>query len=220
MTTSLAEQLKRLAIPQTKVLTDSKKRVSLLFDPLEAAKLSRDAVYDIGCAGLNELIKIDACFENFRHTLFENESKYVQRAVETKEVNKRLSKQIDKFLIHLSPYLLLKSAHQALEWLIIRYQIHDLNVKSLLALILPYHEANIFVRVLQLMDLQTVAMKPWSWLEPLQKNGMHLPKAVLINHAISDSSFLRFICKLTEKALKVSLSFFFLLFEIQSWINQ
>lgn len=47
--TSLANQLKALAVPHTQsLLGDDKKRVSLLFDPTEAANLDKEAVFDIG----------------------------------------------------------------------------------------------------------------------------------------------------------------------------
>jgi U3 small nucleolar RNA-associated protein 10 len=48
MSTSLAEQLKKLAVPQTSLLIQGKTRPSLLFDPREAAKFDRDTVYEIG----------------------------------------------------------------------------------------------------------------------------------------------------------------------------
>ena len=47
--TSLALQLKQLAVPHTAVsLVADKKRVSLLFDPKEAANLDREAVFALG----------------------------------------------------------------------------------------------------------------------------------------------------------------------------
>lgn len=47
--TSLANQLKSLALPHTQALLgDEKKRVSLLFDPTEAANLDREAIFAIG----------------------------------------------------------------------------------------------------------------------------------------------------------------------------
>lgn len=48
MTTSLAEQLKKLRTPQTGILLQDKKRASLLFDPREAANLDRETVLSIG----------------------------------------------------------------------------------------------------------------------------------------------------------------------------
>lgn len=46
--TSLSRQLKKLSAPQTSLLKLDKKKPSLLFDPLEAANLDRDAVFEIG----------------------------------------------------------------------------------------------------------------------------------------------------------------------------
>jgi U3 small nucleolar RNA-associated protein 10 len=56
MSTSLAEQLKKLAVPQTSLLIQGKTRPSLLFDPREAAKFDRDTIYEIG---------INLLFKNF-----------------------------------------------------------------------------------------------------------------------------------------------------------
>lgn len=54
MSTSLAEQLKKLAVPQTSLLIQGKTRPSLLFDPREAAKFDRETIYEIG---INVLFK-------------------------------------------------------------------------------------------------------------------------------------------------------------------
>lgn len=48
MSTSLAEQLKKLSVPQTSILIQGKVRPSLLFDPREAAKFDRDTFYETG----------------------------------------------------------------------------------------------------------------------------------------------------------------------------
>lgn len=46
--TSLAEQLKQLAAPQTALLLHSKKKASFLFDPKQAAELDKDTFYELG----------------------------------------------------------------------------------------------------------------------------------------------------------------------------
>lgn len=46
--TSLAQQLKYLTAPHTKLLTEKKKKPSLLFDPSEAASIDRATFYEIG----------------------------------------------------------------------------------------------------------------------------------------------------------------------------
>lgn len=141
--TSLAEQLRKLATPQTNVLFHRKTRPSLLFDPSEAAEIDRATFYEIGTIltifklylltifllkfssaginGLNELKEVNDVFEEFRLSLFDETSKNFERAVETFDVNHKLNKIIKKFLYLASPYFLLKPTQKALEWLIVRY---------------------------------------------------------------------------------------------------
>ena len=76
-------------------------------------------------SGLEELSNIDSAFNNYEDTLFNASSQNWERAIQTKEVNEKLDETIGKFLVHLSPYFLLKSAHKALEWLIYRWVFLD-----------------------------------------------------------------------------------------------
>lgn len=201
MTTSLEQQLKKLALPQTSLLQHDKKRASLLFDPKEAAGFNQDTFYDIGISGLKELIKLNVEFAAFENSLFSITSRQIQRAVEDKGVNIKLNKNIRRFLLLLSPYFLLKAAHKVLEWLIYRFSIHDYNKEELLKLILPYHETNIFVRVLQILNIRS-ENDHWHWLHPLRKHGIHLPKLTLFNHAANDTGFLKFISDMVLQAIK------------------
>lgn len=199
--TSLSEQLKRLALPQTSLLQRDKKRPSLLFDPKEAAGLKRETVYQIGLDGLEELISKNAAFEQFKNSIFHITSKKFERSVETAESNKKLDKVIRKFLLQLSPYFLLNCSHKALEWLINRYNIHEFNREDLLMAIMPYHESNIFVRVVQLMKFRD-QNDSWFFLKSIQKTGVHLTKQNLLNHAASDVYFLKFVSKFISLLVK------------------
>ncbi|KAF2881660.1 hypothetical protein ILUMI_24517 [Ignelater luminosus] len=201
MSTSLAEQLQRLAVPQTSVFKRDKKRASLLFDPKEAANLTKETVYQIGVDGLEELKNRNPVFQQFENTLFHITSKDFERSVESAESNQRLNKNIRKFLLLLSPHFLLNCSYKALEWLVHRYYIHEYNKEDLLMLILPYHETNIFVRALQLLNLREPNDK-WGWLKPLQKPGIHLPKQTLYNHAASDVYFLEFVSNFVLTTIK------------------
>ncbi|XP_018577691.1 HEAT repeat-containing protein 1 [Anoplophora glabripennis] len=201
MSTSLAEQLQRLAVPQTTVLKRDKKRASLLFDPKEAAGLKRETVYQIGLEGLEELISKNEVFSQFKNSLFHITSRDFERSVHDDEANHKLDKTIRKFLVLLSPYFLLNCSHKALEWLINRYSINEYNREDLLMLILPYHESNIFVRLLQLLRFKD-SRDSFYFLKALQKPGVHLPKQSLLQHAASDSSFLKFVTKYIKLLLK------------------
>ncbi|XP_073824259.1 HEAT repeat containing 1 homolog l(2)k09022 [Musca autumnalis] len=201
MSTSLFEQLQRLKAPQSGVIADPKRRASILFDPKEAASKDRRTIYDLGIHGLQELIVINPTFQQFEQTLFDENTLHMERSVEVKEVNDLLNRNIKKFLQHLSPYFLLRPSLLCLEWLVRRFQVHEYNCEELLALVLPYHETNAFVKVIQTFTLKE-SDKDWYWLKPLQKPGKPLAKSAILNRAATHKGFLNFICKTTTEAIK------------------
>ncbi|XP_034365745.1 HEAT repeat-containing protein 1 [Arvicanthis niloticus] len=200
--TSLAQQLQRLALPQTDPSLLSRHEVaSLLFDPKEAATIDRDTAFAIGCTGLEELLGIDPAFEQFETPLFSQLAKTLERSVQTKAVNKQLDENISSFLLHLSPYFLLKPAQKCLEWLIHRFHIHLYNVDSLIACVLPYHETRVFVRVIQLLKISNPKHK-WFWLSPVKQSGVPLARGTLVTHCYKDLGFMDFICSLVTRSVK------------------
>ena len=70
-------------------------------------------------SGQNGLAALGVEFEEFEASLF-GQSAGFERSIQTREVNEQLDKELDLFLIRLSPYLPLKSAQEALEWVIYR----------------------------------------------------------------------------------------------------
>lgn len=202
MTTSLAQQLQNLAAPQTSVtLADARSRASILFNPKEAATKDRRAIYEIGLSGLLELTAFNPTFKEFQLTLFDEATLTLERAVEQSDVNKLLDASIAKFLRLLSPYFLLRPAHMCFEWLLRRFQVHEYNRQEVMALIMPYHETNTFVQVLQTMRLRQ-SDEDWFWLRRLQRPGVPLSKTAIVNRAASVPAFLSFICRSTRKAVK------------------
>uniref|UniRef100_A0A3B3TWA1 HEAT repeat-containing protein 1 n=1 Tax=Poecilia latipinna TaxID=48699 RepID=A0A3B3TWA1_9TELE len=120
--TSLALQLKKLALPQSDPnLLRRKDVASLLFDPKDAATMDRSTFYALGCTGLEELLGIEPAFLEFHDTLFSPASMTLERSVQSKEVNEKLDAGISLFLTRLCPYFLLKPAHKCIEWLVHRY---------------------------------------------------------------------------------------------------
>ncbi|XP_065486544.1 HEAT repeat-containing protein 1 isoform X1 [Caloenas nicobarica] len=201
--TSLAEQLKRLALPQTDPsLLQRSEAASLLFSCREAAAIDRDTFFAIGCTGLEELMGIDPSFEVFQSSLFSSTSKGLERSVQSKAVNQQLDENISLFLIHLSPYFMLKPAQKCLEWLIHRFHIHLYNQDSLIGCVLPYHETKLFVRVIQLLDIKSPTHK-WHWMDPIRKPGVPLARGTVITHCYKDLNFMDFICRLVAKSVKV-----------------
>ncbi|NXG68188.1 HEAT1 protein, partial [Baryphthengus martii] len=204
--TSLAEQLKRLALPQNDPsLLNRSEVASLLFSCKEAAAIDRDTFFAIGCTGLEELMGIDPSFEVFQSSLFSSTSKGLERSVQSKAVNQQLNKNISLFLIHLSPYFMLKPAQKCLEWLIHRFHIHLYNQDSLIGCVLPYHETKLFVRVIQLLNIKSPTHK-WHWMDPIRKPGVPLARGTVITHCYKDLNFMDFICRLVAKSVKVVFS--------------
>lgn len=200
MTTSLAEQLQKLVVPQTSILKQEKSRPSLLFDKKHAAEISREVFYQIGLDGFEELKSKSLLFAPFENTLFHVTSKEYERSVQDAAANDRLNKQIRKFFCILSSYLSLTCAHKALEWLINRYSIHEYNRNDFFMLILPYHETNIFVRALQLIKIKDSG-DHLNWLKDVQRTGIHLSKSLLYTYAAKNPLFLKDIGDFMLQAL-------------------
>ncbi|KAM7370301.1 hypothetical protein PAMP_009861 [Pampus punctatissimus] len=209
--TSLAHQLKRLALPQSDPNLLTRREVtSLLFDPKDAASMDRSTFYALGCTGLEELLGIEPVFLEFQDTLFSRASLTLERSIQSKEVNEKLDAGISLFLIRLCPYFLLRPAHKCIEWLVHRYATNAAaamlvanlyNPDSLLACALPYHDTNMFVRVLQLLKIKDGSNR-WNWLHCLQKPGVPLARGTLITHCYTDLSFMDFICTMVTKSIQ------------------
>ena len=205
--TSLAKQLQQLQIPGSLPSTataKASKKSSLLFDSKEAADIDNETVFSIGLNGLEELKVIEPAFRMFEKSLFGDSSMSLERSLQTKDVNEKLDKHISKFLQYLSPYFLLKPAHKVLEWLIRRFQIHVHNVDSLVTCILPYHETNLFTRVLQLLSIKDPSSK-WNWLSPIKKAGVPLSKTAFLQHCITDTAFFSLICDMVMEGIKLEI---------------
>ena len=207
--TSLSAQLKSLQVPQSSLLSSvaDRRRVSFLYDSKEAANLDTETVYCLAMNGLEELKSIDLeTFESFELTLFSPTSLTFERAVQSKQVNEKLNMEIRRFLVHLSPYFMLKPAHKVFEWLVFRYQIHLYNVNDMFMCVLPYHETNYFVRALQMLNLEnrngSVGVSLWTWLLDNQKQGVALASSSLATHLYSDFSFLNFTIEYLNECLE------------------
>ncbi|XP_029184672.2 HEAT repeat-containing protein 1-like isoform X2 [Acropora millepora] len=205
MATSLAKQLQQLQIPITlfsAAASVTEKKASFLFDAKDAADIDNETVFSIGVNGLEELMTIEPAFSAFENLLFSESSKSLERTLQSKEWNEKLDKHIEKFLKYLSPYFMLKPSHKTLEWLIRRFQIHVFNVDSLMTCVLPYHETNLFVRLVQILPLKVPSSK-WHWLLPIQEASKPLSKTAFLQHCISDVTFLSLICNMVTDSKRL-----------------
>jgi len=203
--TSLAKQLKKLAIPgqpSFQQLTSKKRTPSFLFQPEDVADVTIDTIYSLAQNGLEEIISMDRSFVEYEESLFSDASKAFERTMQTSEVLAELDKKLSKFLRQLSPYFMLKPAHKCLEWLVRIYRVHCHNPDALMECVLPYYQTVLFARVVQLLPLKDHTLSKWAWLMPIKKSGSPLSKLTLIQHCLSDLSFLVFVCECVPASIK------------------
>ncbi|PAV59942.1 hypothetical protein WR25_17399 [Diploscapter pachys] len=178
--TSLEKQLESLRTATARQLTVERKHVSILFDQREAASHDRETIYKIGCTGLEHLRKIDSAVFDGPNRLFDESALNLNRSMLTKEENEQLDGEIGRFLFLVAPYLQHFACQQTLEWLIYRFQIHAYNAESLMLSLLPFHETNVFGRILSVLDFQFDSSKEWSFLKPYARKRSPVPFNALI----------------------------------------
>ncbi|PAV72364.1 hypothetical protein WR25_17023 isoform B [Diploscapter pachys] len=178
--TSLEKQLESLRTATARQLTVERKHVSILFDQREAASHDRETIYKIGCTGLEHLRKIDSAVFDGPNRLFDESALNLNRSMLTKEENEQLDGEICRFLFLVAPYLQHFACQQTLEWLIYRFQIHAYNAESLMLSLLPFHETNVFGRILSVLDFQFDSSKEWSFLKPYARKRSPVPFNALI----------------------------------------
>ena len=189
-TTSLSAQLKSLQSPATSQFTHSKGRPSFIYTYQEAAGIDCDTHYVHCLSGLDALERShpDLDLSHFRESLFTESSKSFERGLRSKEDNEVLDTVVESFLFQvITPYFLQESCHKILEYLIYKYYINEFNNDALILSVLPYHETNLFPKLLQtLPDMKDGSSKWKTILHLCQKKGAHLPKASLLQACISN----------------------------------
>ena len=200
--TSLASQLKQLQIPGLQQVVGKVSHVSILFDKEVASTLDMESIFNIGVHGFSQLVSIDSVFLEYEEMLFSQKSLHLQRIMESKDVNKKIDKTIREFLMLVSPYLQLQAAKKCLEWLVWRFQIQNFNRDSLMMCILPYHETQIFSRIIQ--HVHTISYGTvWEHLLSRLKKGGTINTQTLITHCHSNINLLSFVFDMTEYAVKL-----------------
>ncbi|OAF71214.1 hypothetical protein A3Q56_00999 [Intoshia linei] len=199
-TTALSEQFKQLRDANIKSkLTKSLKVASFLFTKSDVGEIDRQSMFALGLDGFEELIKIDKYYEKYRLDLFSSLSIINERTILSIEVNEKLSKCIDEYLLTVSCYLPLTCVHKTIEWLIYRFYVHEMNRSATFLAFLPHHQSKIFIRCMQVLNLHG----DFSWLKPLSKKGYMLEREFLINRCIQSVDFYLFILSPLEKIMDI-----------------
>jgi hypothetical protein len=116
MSSALAKQLEKLAnntVPK-------KEKASLVFSGKEAADIDAETIRIMALNAFQKLSDKNPAFIQFAFV-----TENIDRMTMTDAENSKLSKRIDLFLSHLSPYCL--EAQHVLEWLIRRFKSFNLT---------------------------------------------------------------------------------------------
>ena len=123
---SLKSQLSALSRnvprPVASMRHKAQRRVTILFSESEVEQLDVGKIHSIGVNGLLALKRLDSRFGAFESTLFAAASTELDRELQTEEVNAKLDQSLEQFLLLLSPFVLLKPAQKAFEYLLRRYR--------------------------------------------------------------------------------------------------
>ncbi|RDD43642.1 HEAT repeat-containing protein 1 [Trichoplax sp. H2] len=206
--TALVKQLQRLKSQQVVEYEnfDVRKKVSVLFQFKEAADFDDETIFALGVNGLQGLINANKRnFEEFANDLFHIDSQSVYRSQLTQDENEAISQRIRSFLLRLCPYFMLQAAMKCMEWLIRRYSIHQFNTDDVMVCILPYHQTQQFVRVLQVLPIAHDRSR-WNWLKNNRAQGVPLSSIILQQRCLSDLSILTLICRNLQDSLKYNIN--------------
>ncbi|VDM67017.1 unnamed protein product [Strongylus vulgaris] len=195
MATSLSSQLQSLRTATAKHQTVERQHVSLLFEKAEAKALDRESAFQIGSAGLEKLKALDDVFQE-PNGLFDESRLHFQRSMITKEENAILNEKIEKLLFHLSPYLQHFACQQVLEWLVYKYQIYAYNAEAMILTFLPFHETNLFGRMLSIIEYNFNTSKDWGFLEEFCRKSYPVPFSAILRSTMSSTHSL--ITKITN----------------------
>ncbi|KAJ7452113.1 hypothetical protein B0H11DRAFT_1742292 [Mycena galericulata] len=203
MVSSLAAQLAQGASLNTTLLVDRSRRKaseSYLFTGREADQHDLESIYALGVNGFLQLTALNASFAKFEDPLFSDGSKDTDRTLLSSEAIAQLDAAIAGFLSLLSPYLMDAPTGKILEWLVRRFRINELNVESVLALFLPYHESPHFAKMLSILHVKPNST--WSFLLPFKAAAQSVPRVALVTEMLKNSDATRFVVNLLPTAIK------------------
>ncbi|KAF8567532.1 hypothetical protein P879_05822 [Paragonimus westermani] len=198
---SLAEQLKRLAVPVTSSYSvESVRRKSLVYE--DPSKIDTLFCYQQSLKAFEQLAKRDDVFQPFRQTLFAETSCRLEMCNLLPDEKEQFDCQISKFLCFASPYLRHYDTVQAMEWLVYKFQVHLYYVQDFIRCVMPYHETGLFAKFLQLIDFKSCGQE-FKWMEPYAEAGRSLSRPQLVRECLRQRSLVPFLTSMILNAVKL-----------------
>eukprot|EP00953_Heterococcus_sp_UTEX-ZZ885_P012423 7127-Heterococcus_DN1.PRE.2 len=192
------DELNRLSQWMTGLTPEEKVAVTIACKENEAADVDLESVREAALSGIATLCKQDDRFAAYEDTLLSKDAMVTPREMHTQDVNQKIDKSITSLLRLLSPYLMNRPSHLVLEYLVRHYKVYHYNVDAVVECILPWHDSNVFVRMVQLLNLSQSNGR-WEFLTAVAKTGTPLPRHALAQRAAHDMALLDFVCSLAKR---------------------
>jgi hypothetical protein len=160
--------------------------------------------------GFEELEEKEPMILEYKEELFSQSSREFSRALSSIPDLESLQKRLDELIEIISPYFMHHSSHKILEYLIHNYEIHIYSKDALIFSLLPFMQTNIFLRMLQLININNDPI--FGFLLPFAKQGVQINRKAFIQQIIKNPSLFN---KITEFILK-----FCERYESTDWQNQ
>ncbi|KAG8835932.1 snoRNA-binding rRNA-processing protein utp10 [Serendipita sp. 399] len=186
----LAAQLAKSASLNSNSFQSKRNTESYLFTPQQARHHDLDALYQLAQNGLQLLSTSSGHLKTLKTSLLLPSSKFTDRTTLSKEENALIDREVETLLFAISPFLTEPAASKIVEWLVRRFRVNEFNVDTVLAVFLPYHTTDHFIKMVSILHIP--GSSPWSFLNPYKKavTPLHrdsLVKEMLSNHLLANS---------------------------------
>ena len=105
--------------------------------------------------GLLELAAADPAFAPYEHTLFSASAMRSSRKMQSADVNSKLDRTIEGFLVVVSPHFLSSAAQKTLQFIVHQLAAHAHNAPAFVECILAYHSTRFFVQIARQLRFDT-----------------------------------------------------------------
>ncbi|KAL0237378.1 hypothetical protein PCE1_000775 [Barthelona sp. PCE] len=147
--TSLSKQLASITESS---FASAQRGVSFMFNPKTATHYSNRQIFDSALYCYSRLCSMDKRFFDF-DSIFSDQLLEVDVETLTPEQLKITLSKVSEFLPLLSDYFMHQESHSIIEWLIRQFNVHSLCFTDLITSFLPYHEEELFIRLVKCCEL-------------------------------------------------------------------
>ncbi|KAJ2901020.1 ssu processome component [Zalerion maritima] len=199
MISSLAAQLAAQATNSVASLDlhlqKSAHSTSLIWEPKDATSQTFRKIYSICFDAFSELCTLEPRLSRFASTLFDEASQHLDRTTKTAAENEGLDREIQAFLRLSGKWLNLQITVRAVEWLVRRFRVLEMNTEFLITTFLPWHSLPVFNNLLDILPKKLPPV--YHFLSPYAASHTSIPRERFVDQAIQNRDFVTILSRYT-----------------------